>query len=48
MFFGERKIRSIAKTTAFVLFILLLSSYFERDTMILVFLALILMQMRER
>lgn len=48
MFIGERKIRSIAKTTAFVLFILLLSSYFERDTMILVFLALILMQMRER
>jgi len=48
MFFGERKIRSIAKTTAFVLFILLLSSYFERDTMILVFLSLILMQMRER
>jgi len=47
MFFGERKLRSIAKTTAFVLFMLLMSSYFERDTVILVMLCLIYMKMRD-
>lgn len=47
MFIGERKIRSIAKTTAFVLFMLLMSSYFERDTVILVMLCLIYMKMRD-
>jgi len=47
MFLGERKLRSIAKTTAFVLFMLLMSSYFERDTVIIALLCMIYMKMRE-
>jgi hypothetical protein len=47
MFFGERKIRSLAKTTAFVLFMLLMSSYFERETVIIMLLCMIYTKMGE-
>jgi hypothetical protein len=48
MFFGERKMRSIAKTTAFVLFMLLLSSFFEQNTIVIVLLCMIYMKMGEK
>ena len=47
MLFGERKMRSIAKTTAFVLFMLLMSSFFERDTVIIMLLCMIYLKMRD-
>ena len=47
MFLGERKLRSIAKTTAFVLFMLLMSSYFDKDTVIIMLLCMIYMKMRD-
>ena len=47
MFLGERKLRSIAKTTAFVLFMLLMSSYFDKDVVIIMLLCMIYMKMRE-
>ena len=47
MFFGERKLRSIAKTTTFVLFMLLMSSYFDKDTVMITLLCMIYMKMRD-
>jgi len=47
MFLGERKLRSLAKTTALMLFMLLLSSYFDRETIIIMLLCMIYMKMRE-
>ena len=47
MFLGERKLRSIAKTTAFVLFMLLMSSYFDKDTVTITLLCMIYMKMRD-
>jgi hypothetical protein len=47
MFLGERKMRSIAKTTVFVLFMLLMSSFFERDTVIITLLCMIYVKMRD-
>ena len=47
MFLGERKLRSIAKTTAFVLFMLLMSSYFDKDTVTIALLCMIYMKMRD-
>ena len=48
MLFGERKIRTLAKTTAFVLFMLLMSSYFERETVIITLLCMIYLKMDEK
>ena len=48
MFLGERKMKSIAKTIAFVLFILLLSSFFAPATIIIVLLCMIYMKMSEK
>ena len=47
MFLGERKLRSIAKTTAFVLFMLLMSSYFDKDSVMIMLLCMIYMKMRD-
>jgi len=47
MFLGERKLRSIAKTTVFVLFMLLMSSYFDKDTVIITLLCMIYIKMRD-
>jgi len=43
----EQKVVDFAKTTAFILFIMLLSSYFDKELVILLLLSLIYMQMRE-
>jgi hypothetical protein len=48
MLFGERKIRTLAKTTAFVLFMLLMSSYFEREAVIITLLCMIYLKMDEK
>ncbi len=47
MFLGERKMKSIAKTVAFTLFMLLMSSYFEQETVIIVLLCMIYLKMRD-
>jgi hypothetical protein len=46
MWHTERKIAILAKTTLFVLFIMLLGSYFDKDTVIILLLSLIYVKMR--
>ena len=43
----EQKIMSFAKTTIFALFILLLSSFFDKDVVTILLLCLIYMKMRD-
>ena len=47
MYNEEQKIESMAKSLAFILFMLLLSSYFEPETIIIVLLCLIYSKMRK-
>ena len=46
MIHEEEKIKSFAKSVIFVLFILLLSSYFERETIIILLLSMIYLKLR--
>lgn len=47
MYIEEQKITSLAKTLALTLFMLLLSSYFKPETIIIVILCLIYVKMRD-
>ena len=47
MFVQEEKIASVAKSIAFTLFMLLLSSYFKPETVIIILLCLIYSRMRK-
>ena len=43
----EEKIKSLLKTVSLVLFMLLLSSYFERETVIILLLCMIYLKLRD-
>ncbi len=47
MYPSEQKIKSTGKTIAFVLFMLLLSSYFKPETVMILLLCLIYTKMRD-
>jgi len=42
----EEKIKSLVKSVGFVLFMMLLSSYFERETVIILLLSMIYLKLR--
>ena len=47
MLLQEEKIKSTLKTIGFTLFMLLLSSYFERETVIILLLCMIYIKLRD-
>ena len=47
MYPDEQKIKSTGKTMAFTLFMLLISSYFKPETVMILLLCLIYMKMRD-
>ena len=45
--YDEEKIKSLVKSVLFILFMMLLSSYFERETVIILILSMIYLKSRK-